>query len=213
MERHEVIQKIVDELGEEAIPRLVEMLKKEEDPGIWELVCDALVALGSKGVEALYNVFADAVTPHPIPNDPFPLLIAGILAEQGYEKLEKHLLQLMEYYDELGQLFIYDMMVELGKYHDELPNVVALHLMDENSDREMKEMSAMILGKIATEESLKILLDAYEKIENPPVRAIIVEAIYKSLVENPALESRLRDHGKGEEVLEKIRIFLNASSP
>ncbi len=212
MERHEVIQKIVDELGEKAIPRLADMLKKEEDPESWELVCDALVALGNKGMETLYNVFMEAITPHPIPNDPFPLVIAGILAEHKYKKIEKHLPLLMEYYDELGQLLIYDMMVELGKYHEKLPEIIAYHLLDEESDREVVEISVMILGKMATEESLRILLNAYEKIEDHSIRAIIVEAIYKSLVENPALESRLRDHNRGEEVLEKMRIFLNTSS-
>ena len=212
MERHEVIQKIVDELGEKAIPRLVDMLKKEEDPELWELVCDALVALGNEGMEALYSVFMEAITPHPIPNDPFPLVIAGILAEHKYKKIEKHLPLLMEYYDELGQLLIYDMMVELGKYHEKLPEIIAYHLLDEESDREVVEISAMILGKMATEESLQILLNAYEKIEDHSIRAIIVEAIYKSLVENPALESRLRDHNRSEEVLEKMRIFLDTSS-
>jgi len=212
MERYKVIQKIVDELGEEAIPKLVDILRKEEDPELWELVCDALAALGNKGMEALYSVFMEAITPHPIPNDPFPLVIAGILAEHKYRKIGKHLSLLMEYYDELGQLLIYDMMVELGKYHEKLPKIIAYHLLDEESDQEVVEISVMILGKMATEESLQILLNAYEKIEDYSIRAIIVEAIYKSLVENPTLESRLRDHSKGEEVLEKMRIFLDTSS-
>ncbi|HCZ05771.1 MAG: hypothetical protein PWP37_151 [Thermotogota bacterium] len=211
MERKELIERIVDELGEKAIPRLIELLKKEEDPETWELIADALIAIGQKGQDALYEEFVASITPTPVKNDPYPLTLASALAEVRDERLKRHLPELMEYYDELGQMFIYDIMVELGVYDDSLVDVVGYHLLDPSSQSENVELAVVVLAKMASEKSLDYLIRAYSEFssrENPSMIALILEGIYQAVVKNPHLEEKLRTYENAEEILERLRALL-----
>gem|GEM_PF-1724324 len=211
MDRKELIERIVDELGEKAVPKLVELLKTEEDPETWELIADALIAIGPVGQDALYNEFVNSISPTPVRNDPYPLSLASALAESRDDRLKKHLPELMEYYDELGQLFIYDIMVELGEYDESLADVVGYHLLDSSSQTENVELAVVVLSKMANEKALDYLIKAYSEFsqrESQSIVALVLEGIYRAVVSNPQLEEKLRTYEDVEEILEKLRALL-----
>jgi len=54
MDRNELIRKIVDEKGAEAIPILLELLRKEDDETA-QICLDALVQIGNEGKMALID--------------------------------------------------------------------------------------------------------------------------------------------------------------
>lgn len=114
MNRDEVIRKIVDEKGEEAIPLLLDLLEKEDDE-VANICLDALCDMGSSGIDALFKKLKEIVS-EGRQNDITALYIVDRLSDIGETRIVPLIYSMLKLYDsEEAQVILYEALAKLGE--------------------------------------------------------------------------------------------------
>ncbi|WP_334099694.1 hypothetical protein [Thermotoga petrophila] len=196
--KEELIERIVSEKGEEAFPKLLELLE-DEDPEVKEIVSEVFYRLGDRAREFLFNEIQKRRERGFEKNDITNLYIIDILGDLGEKRMKSVLYELMEKYDsEEALLIIYEALAKIGEGEVFLPELE--YLMFEDAYRkELCEQVAMVLANIPTERSLRILLKALKNKEfSEGQKEFFRRAVEMILYRKPELSKYVTDEERKE---------------
>ncbi|ACB09645.1 MAG TPA: hypothetical protein DDW32_02850 [Thermotoga sp.] len=196
--KEELIERIVSEKGEEAFPKLLELLE-DEDPEVKEIVSEVFYRLGDRAREFLFNEIQKRRERGFEKNDITNLYIIDILGDLGEKRMKNVLYELMEKYDsEEALLIIYEALAKIGEGEVFLPELE--YLMFEDAYRkELCEQVAMVLANIPTERSLRILLKALKNKEfSEDQKEFFRRAVEMILYRKPELSKYVTDEERKE---------------
>ncbi|AAD36704.1 hypothetical protein THMA_1678 [Thermotoga maritima MSB8] len=196
--KEELIERIVSEKGEEAFPKLLELLE-DEDPEVKEIVSEVFYRLGDRAREFLFNEIQKRRERGFEKNDITNLYIIDILGDLGEKRMKNVLYELMEKYDsEEALLIIYEALAKIGEGEVFLPELE--YLMFEDAYRkELCEQVAMVLANIPTERSLRILLKALKSKEfSEDQKEFFRRAVEMILYRKPELSKYVTDEERKE---------------
>ncbi|ABQ47168.1 conserved hypothetical protein [Thermotoga petrophila RKU-10] len=196
--KEELIERIVSEKGEEAFPKLLELLE-DEDPEVKEIVSEVFYRLGDRAREFLFNEIQKRRERGFEKNDITNLYIIDILGDLGEKRMKNVLYELMEKYDsEEALLIIYEALAKIGEGEVFLPELE--YLMFEDAYRkELCEQVAMVLANIPTERSLRILLKALKNKEfSEGQKEFFRRAVEMILYRKPELSKYVTDEERKE---------------
>ncbi|AIY88491.1 MULTISPECIES: HEAT repeat domain-containing protein [unclassified Thermotoga] len=196
--KEELIERIVSEKGEEAFPKLLELLE-DEDPEVKEIVSEVFYRLGDRAREFLFNEIQKRRERGFEKNDITNLYIIDILGDLGEKRMKNVLYELMERYDsEEALLIIYEALAKIGEGEVFLPELE--YLMFEDAYRkELCEQVAMVLANIPTERSLRILLKALKNKEfSEGQKEFFRRAVEMILYRKPELSKYVTDEERKE---------------
>jgi HEAT repeat protein len=196
--KEELIERIVSEKGEEAFPKLLELLE-DEDPEVKEIVSEVFYRLGDRAREFLFNEIQKRRERGFEKNDITNLYIIDILGDLGEKRMKSVLYELMEKYDsEEALLIIYEALAKIGEGEVFLPELE--YLMFEDAYRkELCEQVAMVLANIPTERSLRILLKALRSDDfSEDQKEFFRRAVEMILYRKPELSKYVTDEERKE---------------
>ncbi|HBF10424.1 HEAT repeat domain-containing protein [Thermotoga neapolitana] len=196
--KEELIERIIKEKGEEAFPKLIELLE-DEDPEVKEIVAEVFYRFGDRAREFLFNEIQKRREKGFEKNDITNLYIVDILGDLGEKRMKNILYELMEKYDsEEALLVIYEALAKIGEGEVFLPELE--YLMFEDSYRkELCEQVAMVLAHIPNERSLKILLRSLKSNEfSEDQKEFFRKAVEMILYKKPELASLIDENERRE---------------
>ncbi|AKI98056.1 HEAT repeat domain-containing protein [Kosmotoga pacifica] len=202
MDRNELIRKIVDEKGVEAIPVLMELLRKEDDETA-QICLDALAQIGEEGRKALINELKH-IEKEQVRNDITVLYIVDKLGEIRETRAVPTLYSLLQLYDnEDAQVVIYEALAKLGE-GERIVDVLTL-LLEEAQTLEFIDQLIMALSHTKSIKGLKALVKLYSKAGlDKGTKAFVLEGIQIMLMDRPEFKDILGTLQKGDEILEKL---------
>jgi len=205
MDRNELIRKIVDEKGAEAIPILLELLRKEDDETA-QICLDALVQIGNEGKMALIDELK-RVEREGIRNDITTLYIIDRLGDIHEKRAVSTLYSLLQFYDdENAQVVIYEALAKLGE-GERVVDVLTLFL-EESENQEFIDQLIMALSHTKSMKALKALVKLYSREGlDKGTKAFVLEGIQLLLMDRPEFKEVLGTLQKGDEILEKLYIW------
>jgi hypothetical protein len=114
-EREELIQRIVEEKGENAYDEMISLLEKEDDdPEVREIVTEVLYRLGDRIASKLEKTIKEKIKSG-IKNDVPLLYLIDLAGDLGLRRLVTDITKALELYDlEEAQLVIYEALAKLG---------------------------------------------------------------------------------------------------
>jgi len=180
LEREEIIRKIVEEKGKEAIPDLIKLLE-DEDSKVREIAADALKALGEDVLPQLREYLKVRLDEDPF-NDVSLLYAVDVLGELKDYKSIPILYELLEHYDEEAyQLIIYDALSKLGEGRKFL-DLLEYLLLEDAYKENLKEQVIMILPEIEEQRSVEILVKAWKMYKEDMDTAELIMRAFELLV-------------------------------
>ncbi|MBO8160488.1 MAG: HEAT repeat domain-containing protein [Thermosipho sp. (in: Bacteria)] len=163
MERSELISRIVEEKGSEAIPELIKLLS-DEDPEVREIAAEALFKLGDNARIALKKEFDRRVRERE-KNDITLLYIVDLLADFGERSIVKSLYNILSLYSwEEAELVIYEALAKLGE-GDKVYDILRYFLLEDTERKKFGAQAAMALSYIDRPEIIKDLVQAIDSNE------------------------------------------------
>ncbi|MDK2886269.1 MAG: hypothetical protein PWP54_827 [Thermosipho sp. (in: thermotogales)] len=163
MERNELINRIVEEKGANAIPELIKLLE-DEDPEVREIASEALFKLGEDAKKALLKEFERRVEERN-KNDITLLYIVDLLADFGEKSIVKSLYNILSLYSwEEAELVIYEALAKLGE-GDKVYDILRYFLLEDEERKKLGAQAAMALSYIDRPEVVKDLVQAIESNE------------------------------------------------
>ncbi|MFO7882230.1 MAG: hypothetical protein R6U52_06810 [Kosmotogaceae bacterium] len=203
--RRELVDRIIEEKGEDAIPILVKLLE-EEDTDVAEICLDALLGMGKAGKVALVNKLKQIKNENRS-GDMTALYIIDRLAEKRDKKLVQLFYSFLELYnDERSQVVIYEALAKLGEGGKVVDPLILM--LDEAKDTEFIELLVMALSNTGTRKALERLTKLYhgENIDKS-TRSFVLEGIHNLIAHNPTFSEILRQTNKGKEILDKLYLW------
>lgn len=205
MDRDELIKRIVDEKGEEAIPVLMNLIDNE-DSEVAELCLEALVEMGEAGIEAIFNRMKEIVEREE-KNDVTALFYVDILGEVAYKKAIPVFYSMLKLYDdEMAQLIIYEALARLGE-GKKIAALLSL-MLDGVEEADYRDQLIMALSYTGTTEAVEAMGKIYSQPNlDKSTRAFVLEAFHMLLAANSALLSDVKALPEGEEILQKLYLW------
>jgi len=204
-DRKQLVDRIIDEKGEDAIPVLVKLLD-DEDTDVAEICLDALLGMGKAGKKALVDKLKQMET-EKRKGDVTALFIIDRLAETGDKKLVQLLYSFLKLYsDERSHVIIYEALAKLGEGEKVVDPLI--FMLDDAKDTEFLELLIMALSNTGTRKALERLTKLYhdENIEKS-TSSFILEAIHNLIAHNPNFSEILRETSEGKKVLDKLYLW------
>lgn len=201
MEREELINRIVEEKGEEAVPALLDLLLREDDETA-QICSQAIVQLGGAAVPELLKRLKDK------DRDPISTLyLVDLAGELGDRRLVPQLYNLLrEYGDEKEQTVIYEALAKLGE-GTKVAGVLAL-LLEESGDGELTDQLIMALSQTGSIEGVKALAKLYgDKKLDKSTKAFVLEGLHLLLSTRAELKSVLLSLDNGKEIMERLYVW------
>jgi len=202
MNRDEVIRKIVDEKGEEAIPVLLDLLEKEDDE-VANICLDALCDMGSSGIDALFKKLKEIVS-EGRQNDITALYIVDRLSDIGETRIVPLIYSMLKLYDsEEAQVILYEALAKLGE-GDKVVDLLSM-LLKEAVSTDFRDQIIMALSYTGSMKALKALVELYndDKIDKA-TKAFLLEALQMMLVNRPEFIEVVKNLKSGKEIIDKI---------
>ncbi|ANQ54268.1 MULTISPECIES: hypothetical protein [unclassified Thermosipho (in: thermotogales)] len=158
MEREELIKRIIDEKGKEAVDDLIKLLD-DEDSQVREIASEALFKLQEYSREKLLEEFKSRVL-EAKKNDITLLYVIDILADIGEKSIKKDLYSVLSLYSfEEAELVIYEAIAKLG-YGDEVYDILKYFLLEDAERKKFGAQAAMALSYVNRPEVVKDLVSA-----------------------------------------------------
>ncbi|APT72713.1 hypothetical protein BG95_07555 [Thermosipho sp. 1063] len=158
MEREELIKRIIDEKGKEAVDDLIKLLD-DEDSQVREIASEALFKLQEYSREKLLEEFKSRVL-EAKKNDITLLYVIDILADIGEKSIKKDLYSVLSLYSfEEAELVIYEAIAKLG-YGDEVYDILKYFLLGDAERKKFGAQAAMALSYVNRPEVVKDLVSA-----------------------------------------------------
>lgn len=176
MERSELINRIVEEKGSQAIPDLIKLLE-DDDSEVREIASEALFKLGDDAKTALLKEFHRRLGERN-KNDITLLYIIDLLADFGEKSILNSLYKILSLYSwEEAELIIYEALAKLGE-GDKVYEILRYFLLEDEERKKLGVQAAMALSYIDRPEVVKDLVRA---IESKDFKGEDLEIIKKAL--------------------------------
>lgn len=204
--REKIIQRIVNEKGESAIPILIELLE-DENSEVREMAAQALQSLGDTVTVHLIGYLRKKLDTEKPFNDVSLLYAADILGELRCRESIPLLYQLLEHYDsEAYQLIIYEALAKLGE-GEKFLELLNYFLKEDAFKEELRDQVLMTLAYTKSEKALKILIDEWGSTDDrdSETKDLVLNAIKVLLSECPELMYVLSKDKNGEKLLNELR--------
>ena len=197
--REEIIKRIVEEKGREAIPVLIKLLY-DEDPDVKEMAAEALYRLGDEAKEAVYRELLRRWEEGVEEDDVTVLYMVDILGDFGDRRAKDIFYSLLSKYSvEEAILVIYEALAKIGE-GVKLLGVLEYMLLEDGDRTRYGDLVAMVLSYIDHPRSLEILKKAFFREEfEGEIREFILRAMKNLIDRNPSYITRI-----GKEILEEM---------
>lgn len=207
MDNEELVRRIVEEKGTEAIPQLIELIDSENDE-VATICLEAVLRMGEAGRNSLLEEISRRVRVGKR-NDLTALYMLDSLAEAGDQRVvEQALIMLSHYDDERALLVIYEALARLG-HCDKVIGVLEA-MIEEPMDDEMRQQVISALAFCGSEKAVELLLAIYDDpTMSRSTKAFVLEAFVSILSSFPHLVAYLeRETASGKEVIERVNRWL-----
>ncbi|HAA86271.1 MAG TPA: hypothetical protein DCE14_08010 [Kosmotogaceae bacterium] len=208
MDNEELVRRIVEEKGSEAIPQLLELIDSEDDE-VATICLEAVLRIGETGRDSLLGEISRRVRVGKR-NDLTALYILDKLAEVGEQRaVEQALTMLSLYDDERALLVIYESLARLG--HCDKVIAVLEAMIDEPMDDEMRQQVISTLAFCGTKKAVELLVNIYDDpVMSRSTKAFVLEAFVSILSSFPHLVTYLeRETASGKEIIERVNRWLD----
>ncbi|MDN5342791.1 MULTISPECIES: hypothetical protein [Oceanotoga] len=205
MDREELIQKIIEEKGVSAIPKIVDLLS-EEDVETRELARDILEIMGAAdGKDYLFEEFKNRFDLNE--DDDISLLyLAEILADFECKEIIPYLERMINSFsDERAFPIIYENLLKLTKDEKYLEYIETY--IDDGG--ELEEISIMAMTNMPSKRVVNNLISKYKNTNSNSIRALVLDSLVKVLLSDFELVPYLREIEP--EISEKISWQLQKS--
>lgn len=171
-----LIDRIVNEKGTQAIPKLLELLTDENEE-VREIVLQTIQRFGDQAKPILIEKFKQKVHEQ-IKNDILTLYLVDILSDLQEMSIKKDLYQLLSRYDqESAQLVIYEAIAKLGD-GEKVFDIASYFLLEDEYRNELAEQAIMVLAHITSPKAIDCLVKAYKDEQlHSEVKPFIIKAI------------------------------------
>lgn len=160
MEREELIKRIIEEKGEQAIDDLIKLLE-DEDSQVKEIASETLFKLGEASKVPLYREFKKRLH-EGNRNDITLLYIIDLLADLGDERIKKDLYNVLSLFDfEEAELIIYEALSKLGD-GEKVYKILRYFLLEDADRKKYGAQAAIALSYIEMPEVVKDLVQAID---------------------------------------------------
>lgn len=177
MNREDLIQRVLQEKGTDAIPNLIRLLD-ERDSETRELAVDVLSVMGSESKEYLLEEFKKRFERNR-EDDITLLYLTELLADLECQEIVPYLERMINNYtDERAFPIIIENLLKLTK--DDKYLDILLTFMDDGS--EMEEIALMSITNIPSKKVVDILSEKYETSRTKSKRALIMDSMVKVLL-------------------------------
>ena len=178
MNREDLIQRVLQEKGTDAIPNLIRLLD-EQDSETRELVVDVLSVMGGESKEYLLEEFKKRFERN-IEDDVTLLYLTELLADLECQEIVPYMERMINNYtDERAFPIIIENLLKLTK--DEKYLDILLTFMDDDGS-EMEEIALMSITNIPSKKVVDILSEKYENSKSKSKRALIMDSMVKVLL-------------------------------
>lgn len=177
MNREDLIQKVLQEKGKDAIPSLIKLLD-DEDYETRELAVDVLNVMGSESKNYLLEEFKKRFERNR-EDDVTLLYLMELLSDLECQEIVPYLERMINNYtDERAFPIIIENLLKLTK--DEKYLDILLTFMDDGS--EMEEIALMSITNIPSKKVVDLLSKKYENSRDKSKRALIMDSMVKVLL-------------------------------
>jgi HEAT repeat protein len=177
MNREDLIQRVLQEKGIDAIPNLIRLLD-EQDSETRELAVDVLSVMGGESKEYLLEEFKKRFERNR-EDDVTLLYLTELLADLECQEIVPYMERMINNYtDERAFPIIIENLLKLTK--DEKYLDILLTFMDDGS--EMEEIVLMSITNIPSKKVVDILSEKYENSKSKSKRALIMDSMVKVLL-------------------------------
>jgi HEAT repeat protein len=177
MNRDDLIQRVLQEKGTDAIPNLIRLLD-EEDSETRDLAVDVLSVMGDESRDYLLKEFKKRFEKNR-ENDVTLLYLTELLSDLGCKEIVPYLERMINNYtDERAFPVIIENLLKLTK--DDKYLDILLTFMDEGS--EMEELALMSITNLPSKKVVDILSEKYENSKDKSKRALIMDSMVKVLL-------------------------------
>ncbi|SHE48796.1 hypothetical protein SAMN02745164_00533 [Marinitoga hydrogenitolerans DSM 16785] len=203
MRREDVIQRVIEEKGVEAIPVLINMME-DSDADTYSLITDIIDVLGSEAKRYLFDEFLKRFEKNNF-DDVVMLYLIDVLSEMECQELKPYLERMMNLYsDERAFPIILEALLRITK--DEKYIDILATFLDDTGD--IQELAIMALAELPTRKGLKYLLNKYLENISKSEKALILDSIQKIIFKNRELFEEVKKHPAGEEISEMLEWML-----
>lgn len=203
MKREDVIQRIIEEKGVEAVPILINMME-DSDADTYSLITDIIDALGPDAKRYLFNEFLKRFEKNTV-DDVVMLYLIDILSEMECQEIKPYLERMMNLYsDERAFPIIMEALLRITK-DEKYVDILATYL---NDTGDLQELAIMALAELPTKKGINYLLNKYMENSSKSEKALILDSIQKMTFKNRDLLEEVRKHPAGEEIFEMLEWML-----
>ncbi len=190
-EREDLIRRIIEEKGENAIPTLIDLLY-DEDPEVKEIAAEALYHLQDPAREALYQELLKKWKEGIEEDDISVLYIVDLLGDMGEKRAKDIFYSLLSKYTiEEALLVIYEALAKIGE-GEKILNVLEYMLLEDSYRNNYGDQVAMVLSYIDSPKSVEILKKAYfDESLSKEVKEFILRALRNLIDRNPSFITRI----------------------
>lgn len=200
--REELLKKIVEEKGIQAIPNLIKLLD-DEDTEVSELARDALSIMAPEGKDYLLNEFKKRFDLN-LQDDTVLLYLAELLSELGCQEIEENLKMMFnKFSDERAFPLIIEHLLKLTKDEQYL-DILETYL--DGEEGEIEEISLMAMTELPTRKCLDILLKKYYRTNDSSIKSLVLDSITKILYKNPKLVPYLQE--RDSKLSDKLQWYI-----
>ncbi|MDK2951506.1 MAG: hypothetical protein PWQ77_1171 [Kosmotogales bacterium] len=207
MKSEELIERIVEEKGEEAIPILKSLLIEYDDEKLIKLIIETLDKLGKAGKEEIYKVFSELCRNKNELNNPKIYYLIDSLANNDDRRIIPDLMSILKKtkYEETN-LLIYDALAMLGE-GEKVVDVLTV-MSEEEFDQDSWEILIMALSHTKSVKAFLKLKEMYNDQKDENRKIMILEGMINILNEREELIPQLNNDESGREILKKINLWL-----
>ncbi|HEY8543281.1 MAG TPA: HEAT repeat domain-containing protein [Pseudothermotoga sp.] len=201
-----LIDRIVNEKGIQAIPKLLELLTDENEE-VREIVLQIIQRFGDQVRPILMEKFKQKIHEQ-TKNDILTLYLVDILSDLQETSIKKDLYQLLNRYDqESAQLVIYEALAKLGD-GEKIIDIVNYFLLEDEYRDELAEQAVMVLAHIANPKAVDSLVKAYkdERLHSE-VKPFIIKALAMITMKDQKLWDYLNKIA-GNQLIEDVQKYL-----
>ncbi|KLO24008.1 hypothetical protein X275_01470 [Marinitoga sp. 1197] len=203
MRREDVIQRIIEEKGVNAIPVLIDMMENS-DSETYSLITDIIDVLGDEAKKYLFNEFIKRFERRNL-DDVVMLYLIDVLSEMECQELKPYLERMMNLYsDERAFPIILEALLRITK--DEKYIDILSTFLDDKGD--IQELAIMALAELPTKKSINYLLNKYMENITKSEKALILDSIQKMIFKKRELFNEVKIHPAGEEISEMLEWML-----
>jgi hypothetical protein len=207
MRSEELIERIVEEKGEEAIPVLKSLLIEYDDEKLIKLIIETLDKLGKTGKEEIYRIFSELCRNKNELNNPKIYYLIDFLANNDDRRIIPDLMSILKKtkYEETN-LLIYDALAMLGE-GEKVVDVLTV-MSEEEFDQDSWEILIMALSHTKSVKAFLKLKEMYNDQKDENRKIMILEGMINILNEREELIPQLNNDEYGREILKKINLWL-----